>query len=73
MGGGRLNPPSANTLLNVVVPIRIVCTFQDFDIAGQYDPMLPDAECLKIMAEILTQLELGDFVIKVIIFYSAIP
>ena len=38
---------------------------QDFDIAGQYDAMLPDAECIKIVAEILTNLKLGDFVIKV--------
>ena len=38
---------------------------QDFDIAGQYDTMLPDAECIKIVAEILTNLKLGDFVIKV--------
>ncbi|KAM3926054.1 histidine--tRNA ligase, cytoplasmic-like [Leptodactylus fuscus] len=37
----------------------------DFDIAGHYDPLLPDAECLKIMYEILSQLELGDFLIKV--------
>ncbi|XP_072171384.1 histidine--tRNA ligase, cytoplasmic-like isoform X1 [Diadema setosum] len=37
----------------------------DFDIAGQYDPMIPDAECIKIVHEILTNLELGDFVIKV--------
>ncbi len=27
--------------------------------------MLPDAECIKIVAEILTNLNLGDFVIKV--------
>jgi histidyl-tRNA synthetase len=27
--------------------------------------MIPDAECVKIVAEILTNLELGDFVIKV--------
>jgi histidyl-tRNA synthetase len=39
--------------------------FQDIDIAGQYDAMIPDAECVKIVAEILTNLELGDFVIKV--------
>lgn len=38
---------------------------QDFDIAGQYDPMIPDAECLKIVHEILSALELGDFLIKV--------
>ncbi|XP_029797941.1 probable histidine--tRNA ligase, mitochondrial isoform X2 [Suricata suricatta] len=37
----------------------------DFDIAGQFDPMIPDAECLKIMCEILSGLELGDFIIKV--------
>ncbi|TTE22035.1 Histidine--tRNA ligase, cytoplasmic [Bagarius yarrelli] len=37
----------------------------DFDIAGQYDPMIPDAECLKIVYEILSELELGDFRIKV--------
>lgn len=38
---------------------------QDFDIAGQYDPMIPDAECLKIMHEILSELQIGDFLIKV--------
>ncbi|XP_075066005.1 histidine--tRNA ligase, cytoplasmic-like [Mixophyes fleayi] len=37
----------------------------DFDIAGHYDPMIPDAECLKIMYEILSELELGGFLIKV--------
>ncbi|XP_045406956.1 histidine--tRNA ligase, mitochondrial isoform X3 [Lemur catta] len=37
----------------------------DFDIAGQFDPMIPDAECLKIMCEILNGLQLGDFLIKV--------
>ncbi|XP_069052220.1 histidine--tRNA ligase isoform X1 [Lepisosteus oculatus] len=37
----------------------------DFDIAGQYDPMIPDAECLKIVHEILSELQLGDFLIKV--------
>uniref|UniRef100_A0A665V5D7 histidine--tRNA ligase n=1 Tax=Echeneis naucrates TaxID=173247 RepID=A0A665V5D7_ECHNA len=36
----------------------------DFDIAGQYDAMIPDAECLKIVHEILSELELGDFCIK---------
>lgn len=39
--------------------------FQDFDIAGQYDAMIPDAECLKIVYEILSGLDLGDFRIKV--------
>ncbi|KAM6358144.1 histidine--tRNA ligase, cytoplasmic-like isoform 3-T4 [Alca torda] len=47
---------------------RRLCRFfcpQDFDIAGQFDPMIPDAECLKIMHEILSDLQLGDFLIKV--------
>lgn len=38
---------------------------QDFDIAGQYDAMIPDAECLKIVHEILSELDIGDFRIKV--------
>ncbi|XP_074012804.1 histidine--tRNA ligase, cytoplasmic isoform X2 [Numenius arquata] len=36
----------------------------DFDIAGQFDAMIPDAECLKIVHEILSDLQLGDFLIK---------
>ncbi|XP_063304121.1 histidine--tRNA ligase, cytoplasmic-like [Pelobates fuscus] len=36
----------------------------DFDIAGHYDRMIPDAECLKIIHEILKELELGEFLIK---------
>ena len=41
-------------------------TTQDFDIAGDYDPMIPDAECIKIVAEILSELKLGSFIIKVL-------
>eukprot|EP01095_Lingulamoeba_sp_RSL-Kostka_P006110 TRINITY_DN1890_c0_g1_i1.p1 TRINITY_DN1890_c0_g1~~TRINITY_DN1890_c0_g1_i1.p1 ORF type:complete len:644 (-),score=280.47 TRINITY_DN1890_c0_g1_i1:113-2044(-) len=37
----------------------------DFDIAGEYGVMLPDAELLKICSEILTTLDVGDFKIKV--------
>uniref|UniRef100_A0A915IZQ0 Aminoacyl-transfer RNA synthetases class-II family profile domain-containing protein n=1 Tax=Romanomermis culicivorax TaxID=13658 RepID=A0A915IZQ0_ROMCU len=37
----------------------------DFDIAGLYDLMIPESECLRITYEILNQLELGDFEIKV--------
>ncbi|CAI8050355.1 Histidine--tRNA ligase [Geodia barretti] len=37
----------------------------DFDIAGEYDPMIPDAECVRIVYEILSQLDLGSFIIKV--------
>ncbi|XP_017041986.1 histidine--tRNA ligase, cytoplasmic isoform X2 [Drosophila ficusphila] len=36
----------------------------DFDIAGTYDPMLADAECVKIVSEILDTLDIGDYVIK---------
>jgi len=43
---------------------RFFCP-QDFDIAGQFDPMIPDAECLKVVHEILSDLQLGDFLIKV--------
>lgn len=37
----------------------------DFDIAGEYEAMLPDAECIKIVCEILTSLGLGSFTVKV--------
>lgn len=36
----------------------------DFDIAGTYATMVPDAEVLKVLVEILQSLELGDFEIK---------
>ncbi|GAA5967302.1 hypothetical protein JCM11641_000506 [Rhodosporidiobolus odoratus] len=36
----------------------------DFDIAGVYDPMLPDSECLAIACEVLEALEIGEFTIK---------
>ena len=39
--------------------------FKDFDIAGQYDAMIPDAECVKIVKDILQAMEVGQFVIKV--------
>lgn len=38
----------------------------DFDIAGTYDPMLPDAEILRIVCEIFTDLGFDNkFTIKV--------
>ena len=37
----------------------------DFDIAGKYDPMIPDVECLRIIYEILNELNLKSFLIKV--------
>ncbi|KAM9966848.1 hypothetical protein ACTFIR_007083 [Dictyostelium discoideum] len=36
----------------------------DFDIAGTYDLMVPDAECLVMICEILEQVKVGDFQIK---------
>ena len=38
---------------------------QDFDIAGAYDPMVPDAECVKIVSEILGGVGIGKFCVKV--------
>ncbi|KAG7484913.1 hypothetical protein MATL_G00055080 [Megalops atlanticus] len=37
----------------------------DFDVAGHYDPMIPDAECVRIVHEILSKVGVGDFRIKV--------
>ena len=36
----------------------------DFDIAGNYDTMIPDAEALRVMHEVLSNLEIGEFTIK---------
>ncbi|KAK4886595.1 hypothetical protein RN001_002866 [Aquatica leii] len=36
----------------------------DFDIAGAYDPMIPDAECVRVVQEILESLDIGPFLIK---------
>ncbi|KAI5786396.1 hypothetical protein DFH27DRAFT_575364 [Peziza echinospora] len=36
----------------------------DFDIAGNYDPMIADAEILRITTEILDSLDLGTYTIK---------
>ena len=40
----------------------------DFDIAGNYDSMIPDAECIKIIVEILDKLALGPYKIYVSTF-----
>ncbi|CDS07783.1 hypothetical protein LRAMOSA01732 [Lichtheimia ramosa] len=37
----------------------------DFDIAGTYDPMIPDAEILRILCEALTALDIGPYSIKI--------
>ncbi|XP_018048007.1 PREDICTED: histidine--tRNA ligase, cytoplasmic isoform X2 [Atta colombica] len=36
----------------------------DFDIAGQYDLMLPDVECIRVVCEALEALNLGPYLIK---------
>jgi histidyl-tRNA synthetase len=42
----------------------------DIDIAGQFESMVPDAEILKMIAEVLTKLDLGTFTIKVCTCFS---
>ncbi|KAI8610700.1 hypothetical protein BC830DRAFT_1144524 [Chytriomyces sp. MP71] len=37
----------------------------DFDIAGEYGSMIPDAEILKVVVEVLTAVEIGNFKIKI--------
>lgn len=37
----------------------------DYDVAGQYPPMMADAEVLKVASEIISELDIGRFVIKV--------
>ena len=35
------------------------------DIAGTFDPMIPEVECLRIVDEIMKSMELGKYIIKV--------
>jgi len=37
----------------------------DFDIAGTYDPMIADSECVKIICEVLQELNFGAFEVKI--------
>ncbi|XP_063725008.1 histidine--tRNA ligase, cytoplasmic-like [Symsagittifera roscoffensis] len=37
----------------------------DFDIAGQYEGLLPDCECIKIVCEILDSLDVGCYCVKI--------
>ncbi|KIP04936.1 hypothetical protein PHLGIDRAFT_31128 [Phlebiopsis gigantea 11061_1 CR5-6] len=39
-------------------------TQADFDIAGIFDTMIPDAEIISLVCTIMTKLEVGDFTIK---------
>jgi histidyl-tRNA synthetase len=44
----------------------VVWSLQDFDIAGDYSAeMVPDAECVKVVTEVLDSLSLGNYVVKV--------
>ncbi|KAJ8281866.1 hypothetical protein COCON_G00043850 [Conger conger] len=61
----RDNPAMTRGREFYLQPRQFQGVLSDFDIAGQYDPMIPDAECLKIVHEILSDLDLGDFRIKV--------
>ncbi|XP_055141950.1 histidine--tRNA ligase, cytoplasmic isoform X2 [Symphalangus syndactylus] len=61
-----LTVPFARYLaMNKLTNIKRYHIAKDFDIAGNFDPMIPDAECLKIMCEILSSLQIGDFLVKV--------
>ena len=37
----------------------------DFDIAGSYASMVPDAECIKVLVEVLKTLDLGSFEVRI--------
>ncbi|KAI3647313.1 hypothetical protein MP228_007534 [Amoeboaphelidium protococcarum] len=37
----------------------------DYDIAGVYERMVPDSECVRVMCEILKELDIGQFVVKI--------
>ena len=37
----------------------------DFDIAGTYDSMIPDAEAVTVMIDILNSLKIGNFTVKI--------
>jgi histidyl-tRNA synthetase len=37
----------------------------DFDIAGSYTSMIPDAEVISVIVEILSELKIGSFVVKI--------
>ena len=38
---------------------------KDFDIAGTYDSMVPDAEILSILCESLSALDIGEYTVKI--------
>lgn len=44
---------------------QVMSSRQDFDIAGSYDSMVPDAEILSILCEALTSLDIGEYTVKI--------
>ena len=52
-------------MMYYVIQCKHEYCIKDYDIAGDYDLMIPDVECLKIISEILIELEMKKFVIKV--------
>jgi histidyl-tRNA synthetase len=56
--GGGFSPEASLTPL-AFLPLK------DFDIAGSYDAMVPDAEILAILCEALSKLDIGDFTVKI--------
>jgi histidyl-tRNA synthetase len=56
--GGGTSPEAS------LIPLAFL-PFKDFDIAGSYDAMVPDAEILAILCEALSKLDIGDFTVKI--------
>lgn len=45
---------------------KIPCyLWKDFDIAGEHERMLPDAECIKIACAVLNELMAGEIIVMV--------
>lgn len=67
MSKGRMREFSQAVELHLcrVVSLSDPRMLQDFDIAGVWDPMIPDAEVISLVCTVLTQLDVGDFTIKV--------
>ena len=54
------------TPVSLVRPIRQASVpFKDFDVAGECELMVPEAECLSLVEEVLTKLEVGKFETRV--------
>ena len=46
----------------ILISIIVQC---DIDFAGDYEAMLTDAECIKIVCDILKELDMNNFTVKV--------